>query len=280
MSPKKNAFMLSSATLMLTKFGSKPVFDLDPTADGVGLSEEIAVNLDSSMIELNAGVSQAIVDAQRTGIKASLSGSVKEYSAENLLRAQSISPTGLVTPMRGVLTADAAGGAVSLSISSSPVPGEASSAIAAAAGAIPAGATLLIQSANGTDIVFPTRSSAASTFAAGTHTVAIAGNYVIPAGMTFTAGSTVWIVNEMGVGTIDQTDLFSVKIAGTLSNFNRPVVAVFPKVIVTKGFNISFSEKQYGSMPWEMTPLLLTASEATGRLAEIGTKAPGRLYAA
>jgi hypothetical protein len=84
----------------------------------------------------------------------------------------------------------------------------------------------------------------------------------------------------MEAGSTDQGDLFSVKLVGTLANFGRPVVYVAPKVQITKGFNLSFSEKQYGAMPWEMRGLLLTASEATGRLAEIGTKAPGRLYAA
>jgi hypothetical protein len=98
--------------------------------------------------------------------------------------------------------------------------------------------------------------------------------------MTFPIGSSVWVVTEMEAGSMDQGDLFSVKIVGTLATFNRPVVYIAPKVQITKGFNLSFSEKEYGAMPWEMRPLLLASSEATGRLAEVGTKAPGRLYAA
>lgn len=276
---KKNAFMLSSAELMLAKFGTTPVFDLNPTDHSVGLAQEIAVTLDSSNVDLTAGVAQAIVDTKRTGVQAAISGSVREYSAENLLRAQGLA-NAAVQPRRGKLTADVASGAVSISITSDPIPGEAASAITAGAGSIPAGATLVIQSASGTELVFPTRASAASTEVTGTHTVAIAAPYAIPTGMSFKAGDSVWILTEMAIGDIGQTDLFSVKIVGTLSNFNRPVVAVFPKVSITKGFNLSFTETEYGAMPWEMRPMLLTSSEATGRLTEIGTKAPGRLYAA
>lgn len=276
---KKNAFMLSSATLMICKFGDFPPFDLTPAIHSVGLSEAIAVNLDSSNIDLTAGIAQAIVDSKRTNVQAGISGSIKEYSAENLLRSQGLASAATVAK-RGVLTAAAVGGAVSLSFATDAVPGEATSAFAAAAGEIPAGATILIQDPATPELVYPTKASGVSTFAAGTHTVAIAGLFAIPAGMTFPIGAKVWIVSEMGIGSMDQTDLFSVKIVGTLANFNRPLVAVFPKCQVTKGFNLTFSEKEYGMMPWEMRPMLLAASEAAGRLAEIGTSAPGKLYAA
>lgn len=275
--PKKNAFMLSSATLMMAKFGDIPVFDLTPADHSVGLSEEIAVNLDASNIDLTAGITQAIVDTKRTNVQAQITGSVKEYSAENLLRAQGLG-SGAVTAQRGKLSAVAAAAAVSLTVVSDAIPGETTSALDDA-DILPAGTTILIQDPNTPELVFPAVLSAASSFAAGAHTLPIA-NTAIPAGMSFPVDSKVWIVTAMSVGSMDQTDLFSVKIVGTLANFNRPVVAVFPKVQVIKGFNLTFSEKEYGMMPWEMRPMLLAASEATGRLAEIGTRAPGKVYAA
>lgn len=276
---KKNAFMLSSADLMMVKFGSTPVFDLNPNDHGVGLAQEIAINLDSSNLDLTFGVAQAIVDTHRTNVQVNITGSVKEYTAENLLRAQGLDPAGAKVARRGTLTAAANAAAVSLSIASDPIPGEATSALAAQAGTIEAGATLLIQTPDGL-VTFPTRASAASTFASGTHTVAIAAPYVIPVGMNFPIGSKVWVITEMAMGDTGSTELFSVKISGTLSNFNKPVVAVFPKVSVTKGFNLVFTETEYGSMPWELRPALLTQSEVTGRLTEIGTTAPGRVYVA
>jgi hypothetical protein len=208
-----------------------------------------------------------------------ISGTIREFTAQNVMRAMALNGNAIVSK-RGKLSAEAAAGAVSLSIVADTVPGDSSTAIAGSAGAIPAGATLVIQRPDGeTDYVFPTRSSGASTFSGGTHTVAIAGDFDIPAGMSFPVGSKVWILNEIQVGG-DQNDLFAVKITGTLSNFDKPVVFVAPKVSVMRGFNLSFTETEYGGMPWEMRPLLLSASEATGRLAEIGTKAPGRVYIA
>src|SRR3546814_8410534 len=70
---------------------------------------------------------------------------------------------------------------------------------------------------------------------------------------------------------IDRDDLFCVKIVGTLDSYDRPVTVVLPKVKISRGFNLQFSETEYGGMPWEMQPLLMSATEATDRLADIGT---------
>jgi hypothetical protein len=280
MSAKKNAFMLSSATLMMTKFGgAKTCFDLEPASDSVGLSKEIAVVVDSSNLDLTTGVAQALVDSKKTNVQSQITGSIQEYSADNLLRAQGLA-TVARQPLRGKLKTATAGGAVSLTLNDNPIPGEAASSLGAAAAAIKSGDTLLIQHPTIDGYVFPCRATADSTYAAGDHTVAIAAPFAIPAGMTFPVDSIVWVVTEMEAGSTDQGDLFSIKIVGTLANFGRPVVYVAPKVQVVKGFNLSFTETQYGAMPWEMRGLVLAASEATGRLVEVGTKAPGRLYAA
>lgn len=275
---KQNAFMLSDAALMLCKFGDTPVFDLTPADHGVGLAKEIACVIDSSNIDLTAGIAQALVDSKKTNVQSSITGTVMEYSAENLLRAQGFA-SGAVQPLRGKLSAEAAGGATSLSIVDDPIPGDAASTLGTTAGAIAAGDTVLIQHPTIPELVFPAIAKTASTFATGTHTVAITDT-AIPTGMTFPADSKVWRLSSFSAGSVDQGDMFSVKIVGTLANFNRPVVYIAPKVQITKGFNLSFTTTEYGGMPWEMRALLLSASEATGRLAEVGTRAPARLYAA
>lgn len=275
----KNAFMLSSATLMLNRFGdSVSVFDLNPTDHSVGLAKEITVAVDSSNLDLTAGVAQALVDSKKTNVQTAISATVQEFTAANFLRAQGFG-SGEVVAKRGKLTAQVTAAGVSLSVADSPIPGEATSSLGTAAGAVAAGASIIIQHATIPELVFVAKASAASTYSTSVHTIPIA-NTAIPIGMTFPIDSLVWIVSEVAVGSVDQGDLFSVKIVGTLANFNRPVVYVAPKVQITKGFNLSFTETEYGSMPWEMRGLLLSASEATGRLAEIGTRAPGKAYAA
>lgn len=277
---QKSAFSLSSATIMLGKAFTDDVFGLTPDLNSVGMVSQCNINLDSSVTELLNGVSQSSVDSKRTGVKSSISGNVYEMTAQNIMRAQAMS--GVAKQVhRGVLTAAAASGAVSLTIASDPIPGEPDSAITAITD-IPAGSTILIQRVNGeTDFVFPTKTSADATgTGGGPFTVPIAAPYAIPTNMSFPAGSSVWIVSPVGVGNIDADDLFCVKVTGVLSSYNRPVTFVAPKVRMVKGFAVSFNETQYSSMPWEMQPLLMSRGEANSapRLLDIGTRQPGLLY--
>lgn len=277
-SPQKNAFMLTEATIMLAPFGGTPVFDLVPATHSIGMAKEVTVNVESGSIDLTNGVAQALVESRKTNVNATISANVCEYTAQNFMYAQGLSGTATQVK-RGVLTANAAAAAVSLSVNSDPIPGDANSAIAAT-GDVPSGSTLIIQDANNPDRVFVTRTSGAAT-GTGPYTLPIAGAYATPTGVAFATGDKVYVVNEVGVADISEDNQVGVKIVGTLSSFNRPIVAVFPKVRITKGFNLSFTESEYGMMPWEMRPLLLSASEAAaGRLVEVGTRRPGLVYAA
>lgn len=275
-SPQKNAFMLSEATLMIAPFGGTPVFDLVPASHSVGMAQEVSVNVDSGSIDLLNGIAQAVVETRKTNVSAMISASVREFTAQNLMYAQGLGGTATQIK-RGALSAAAAAAAVSLSVNSDPVPGDSNSGITAV-GDVPSGSSLVVQDKANPDRVFVTRTTGAAT-GTGPYSLPIAGNYALPAGVGFAAGDYVWIVNEVGVADISEDSMVAIKISGVLANFNRPVVAVFPKVRVTKGFALSFTETEFGAMPWEMRPLLLTASEATGRLADIGTKRPGIVYA-
>lgn len=274
----KSAFSLSSATIMIGQAFTDDVFSLTPEDHSVGMSSEVVINLDSNVNSLLNGVAQAEVDSKRTGVTAGITGNVFEMTAQNFMRAQGMA--GAATPpKRGVLSAAAAGGAVSLSINSDPIPGEAGSAITAL-GDIPSGSTILLQRVDGeTDYVFPTVTTGAAT-GTGPYTVPIAAPYAIPAGMSFDAGTRVWIVTPVGVANIDSDDLFCVKIAGVLTQFDRPMVFVAPKVRVVRGFQLSYNETQYTSMPWELRPLLLSRGEVDSdpRLAAVGTRQSGLLY--
>ena len=271
------AFMLSSATLMIAPAFTTDVFSLTPALHSVGMVREVAISVDSSLLELKNGIAQATVDARRMGVSSTISGTVFEMTAKNLMVAAALDPTTATVVKRGVLTTAAAGAAVSLVYNSDPIPGQANSAIAAV-GDVPLGSTILLQRVGGeTDYVFPTISTGVTT-GTGPWTTPIASGSAIPAGMSFPVGSRVWVLTPIPVAQTDADALFGIKITGTLSNYDRPVTAVFPKCRVGKGFNLSYAETDYGSMPWELTPFLLSASEATGRLAELGTTAPGRLY--
>lgn len=273
-----NAFMLSSATLMIAPAFTTPVFDLIPATHSVGMARDVSVKVDSSLVQLKNGVAQTVVDARRTNVEAMISATIYEVTTKNLQRASALASGTAVQVKRGVLSSSVSAAAVSLSVTSDPIPGEAASAITAT-GDIPSGSTISIQRTDGEeDYVFPTVTSGAAT-GTGPYTVPIAGAYAIPAGMSFPAGSKVWIITPVGGADTTADDLFGVKITGTLSNYGRPVTILAPKVRISKGFQLSFTETDYGGMPFEMTPFVLSAGEATGRLSEIGTKRSFMVYA-
>ena len=275
-----NAFMLSSATMMIAPAFTTDVFTLNPTDNSVGMVRDITIPVESSQIELRNGITQTIVDSKRSNVSVTIGATIYEFTAKNLLYASALYGSGPVTVKRGTLKTTVTGGAgaTSLVVNSDPIPGQTDSAITAI-GDIPSGSTILIQRVGGQqDYVFPTKATAATTVAGSDYTVTVAAPYNVPTGMSFPAGSRVWIVSPVQIASLDADDLYGVKVTGTLSNYDRPVTVVFPKVRMTQGFNLSFTETEYGGMPWQMQPLLLTASEATGRLADIGTRAPGTVY--
>lgn len=278
---QKNAFMLSSATVMMAPaFGASgvsSVYDLTPALHSIGMVREVAVPVESSLIELKNGVAQATVDSKRTNVSAMISFTMFEFTAANAQRALGLAAATAPVIKRGVLTAALAGDAVTLTMTSDPVPGESTSALTVA-GDVPSGSTILIQRADGTDYVFPTKTSGVAVVTGGSFAVPIAGDYKVATAMSFPIGSKVWVIPAVKVAHTEYDDLFAVKIVGTLSNYNRPVVLVAPKVKVSKGFNLTFNETDYGGMPFELKPMLLSATEATGRLSDIGTKSPIDLY--
>ncbi len=271
---KTNAYLLGNATLMMCPFGEDP-FAMTPADHSIGMVKNIAMNVESDTIELRNGIQQVLVDSQKSNVRTTLSAEVYEFSAKNLLLGLSMNKA-TSAPKRGKLKTAVSGSATStITVLTNPLPGDPTSGISAA-GDIPSGATILIQRANGEDdYVFPVRTTAATSGTGGEFTVTAA----IPAGVTFAAGDTVWVVNEVPIGDQADQDFFSLKIAGTLSNYDKPVVMIIPKVKVIRGFQINFSETDYGNMPFEFTPYYLNSTEAAqGRMAEIGTKRTGYTY--
>lgn len=275
---QKSAFSLSSATIMLGKAFVDDVFSLTPGTHSVGMVSETNITLDSSLNSLLNGVAQSEVDSKRTNVQSMITGNVFEMTAQNFMRAHAMSGAAAAVK-RGRLGTALIGGATSVSITSDPIPGEASSAITNLSD-IPSGSTILIQRPGGEDdYVFPTKTSAAAT-GTGPFVLPLGTDHAIPAGMSFPVGSYVWVVPPVPVGDIDADDLFCVKITGVLSQFKRPLTYIAPKVRIVKGFGISYNETQYASMAWELKPQLMSVGEAASmpRLSEIGTRMSGRLY--
>lgn len=272
---KTNAFLLGEATLMIAPYADvASVFELTPAVHSVGMVRNVTLNQESDQVELRKGIQQNLVDSKKSNVRTTLSAEVFEFSAQNLFYSLSVGQAA-VSVKRGKLKTAAAGAASTIVVNTDPLPGDATSGISAV-GDIPNGATVLLQipGAGSNDYVLPIRVTAATTVATTDYTVTVA----IPAGMTFPVGTKVWVVNEVPVASTAEQDFFKVKVVGTMSNNERPITLILPKVKITKGFQLQFDEGNYTSMPFEFSPYFLAQSEIAGRLAEIGTAQQGKVY--
>lgn len=271
---KSPSFLIGNATVMLAP-RTVDVFSLNPDAHSVGLVKAVTVGMEADTIDLRHGIQQNLVDQKRSGVRLTTTFEGYEFTAQNLYRALGYADVAFQRK-RGTLAAAAAAGSTTLSITSNPIAGETASGITAV-GDIPSGSTVLIQKAGQSDFVFPVRTLGATT-GAGPYSVTL--DDAIPTGTSFAIGDTVWVVNELNVGSQEDSDFFGMKIVGTLSNDDVPVVVVFPKVKIIRGFNLSFSETDYSNMPFEISPFFLAASEipSGSRLTEIGTRVTGKAY--
>lgn len=272
---KNNAFLLGEATLMLAPYSdATSVFDLTPAAHSIGMVRNVQVTEESDKIELRKGIQQLLVDSKKSNVRVGISAEVFEFNAQNLFYSLSRATTA-VAPKRGKLKTAVTGPQATFVVNTDPLPGESATGISAV-GDIPNGATLIIQHATDTDYILPVKVTATTTVATTDYTVTAA----VPSGMSFPAGSKVWVVNEIGLGDTAEQDFFKAKIVGTLSNNSKPMAVVIPKLKIMKGFTLNFDEGNYTSMPFEFDPYMLTSAEATGRLAEIGTSKMIHAYAA
>lgn len=260
---KNNAFLLGEATLMMVPYSdATSVFELTPEDHSLGMVRNVNLSQEADEIELRKGIQQHLVDSKKSNVRTTLTAEVFEFSAQNIMYSLSLAKAADQSK-RGKLKTAVVGSAATITITSDPLPGEPDTGILNPSD-IPVGATVLIQvPGNGNDYVLPVKTTAATTGDVGDFVVTVA----IPADMAFPEGSRVWVVNEIPVASTAEQDFFKIKVVGTLSNNERPVVIVFPKVKVRRGFQLQFDEGNYTSMPFEFSTYFLSGSEATGNLA-------------
>lgn len=253
---KNPKFVIGNATVMLAPFG-EDAFALNPDAHSVGMVKAVSLEQTSEQIMLRNGIQQLTVDTQKSAVNFTATFEGYEFDAQNLTYALGVAGS-TVKRLRGRLTANAASGATTISVESYPIAGDAESVIDAV-GDIPSGATILLQNPDDPAEVYPVAATAATT-GTGPYVVTVEA---LPAAVT--TGWIVWIVNELQVGSFEQDEYFCAKIVGTLSANDEPIMVIIPKLKVTRGFNLSFSETDYSNLPFELTPMLMTRSEVTSK---------------
>lgn len=241
---KTNAFLLQTATLMI---GAKDdLFNLNDAAHSVGLVKNTKMGSDPAYIELTQGVKNNVVDSVMTSNKSSVSLEVYEYTAKNLmyslgLDGSTLTSTGLdyapTTNIAAAATTAVIGSDVSTTFG--------------------IGDWIEIRQGNDSHIA----KLSAVAYSAPDTTLTFAG-YAIPTGVTFVAANTkVRKVVQIDVGsTVDQPYL-SAKLAFAKLSDGYEITVLFPKIRISKGFNLSSQTDNYSNMPFEFTPYQMTPAD-------------------
>lgn len=255
---KNPKFVIGNATVMIAPY-SEDAFALNPDDHSVGMVKSVTMEQQADQIMLKNGIQQLTVDTQKSNVNMTTTFEGYEFDAKNLTYALGIAGS-TVTRLRGSLTAAAAVDDTTLTVASDPIGGDATTGIDDI-GDIPSGATLIIQNPDQPDEVYVVATTAATVDAVPNYTVT---TEPLPAAVGL--GWTVWVVNEIEAGSFEQDDFFCAKIVGTLSANNEPIVIVIPKLKITRGFNLSFSETDYSNLPFELSPIVMTKAEEAAKV--------------
>lgn len=246
---KTSKFLLANATIMVGPMAN--VFDLTPVDHSLGLTKQVTMNVDNKWTELTQGVTQTTVYTVNTGVDATLTGEIYEYTARNLAYAAGLDATG------AAFDEDLA----TYTLASSHT--HTSTAIALSTGGgtdFAAGDFVLLQQNLGDTVaVFKVASKS-------TDTLTPTSGYNFPANITFAVSTTtvyrIAAAAVVKVGAQTDTGLFGVKMVGTLPQNDRPIVAIFPKARIQKGLNLVFQEGNFSNMPFEIKPYALVPADA------------------
>jgi hypothetical protein len=242
--PKTQQFLLSTATVMLGPMAE--VFNLQPTQHSIGLVKNFRAMLETGVTELKHGVQNIVIASVVTEANMKASCEVYEYTARNLAYGAGLNPSGAVWEPGVIEKHDLA------QIFDD---GDTTIVLETGAGAnFTAGDWVVLQF--GEDQVHIAKIASIST-----DTLTVTG-YACPTGVAFpVVGTTVYRVAEIEVGPRDSSIFFGMKVVGILPNDSDPVTLVFPKVRITRGFELAFQTQDFGNMPMEFAAYPLVSTD-------------------
>jgi hypothetical protein len=246
-SARTQSFMLSTATVMIGPMAD--LYNLNKDAHSLGLAKNVVVSSEPSFIELTQGIRNQVVMSVKNNDGLKCSFDVSEFSLRNLAYAAGLDASGATYDPITVqhVTAGAAAPAATTVLVATDVTAQ-----------YPVGEWIWLQ--DGFDDKVHIAKISARSYAAPNTTITFAG-YAIPAGVTFPTGSRIGLVKPISLGgAVPQPDL-SAKIIGVMPKDQRPVVVMFPKIKITRGFNLNFLSDNFAAMPWEFTPYALVSTD-------------------
>lgn len=241
---KTNQFMIGDATIMVGAMAD--VFNLMPDKHGLGLTKNLAVRLETGNVELTQGISQTPVFSVQNQFSASGSFEVYEYTARNMAYGLGLNATGSAY--------DALTNSGPFLLDTAVVAAATSIPLATGAGADwQVGDWVIMQQSE--DYVFTAKVTAKTT-----DTLTI--DKATPAGLTW-AVDTTRVFRGRSVGAVGgENNYLSLKAVVITPNDKRPVPVLFPKIRITRGFDLSLGSSDFSNLPFEFQPYPLTPEDA------------------
>lgn len=252
---KTNQFMIGDATIMVGAMDD--VFNLMPDKHGLGLTKNLALRLETGNVELTQGISQTPVFSVQNQFSSTGSFEVYEYTARNMAYGLGLNASGsafdqIANPGPFVLNAPIAAAATSI-------------VLATGAGADWAVGDYVIMQQN-EDYVFAAKVT-------GVTSDTLTVDQATPAGMTW-AVATTRVFRSKSIGAVGgQNTYLSMKAAVITPKDQRPVPVLFPKIRITRGFDLSLGSTDFSNLPFEFQPYPLTPEDTL-----YSSFAPGELF--
>lgn len=244
-------FNIGPATVMIGPMDK--VLELTPEEHSIGLVKNIQVTTETNSVSLTQGIRNVEVDSQITSITNTFTSEVYEYTAANMAYAAGLDGKEFSKSGSYFLAADVTGGESATTISVS--------ADEDISSKFEAGSMMIMQSSTTEDYdkVLPVRVVSA---VYEENKINVTLEDPIPLGWNFQEGDKVFTVNIIPVGSDSEQPYLGVKIVGVFPKSNKPCVIIFPKAKVTGGFTLSFTSENYGNMPFEIKPYVLSKTDS------------------
>lgn len=227
---KTTNFMLGVATVMLGP--TEDLWDLTPAEHSIGLVKNYQMTSEPAYTELTQGIKNTIVFSTMTSNPVRASMEVYEYTAKNLLYGLGLDGSAAAPNTVMGTTASEVDGS---STPEDEVPlgtGEGST--------FAQGDTVMIDvGADDNCIIRKVASIATDTLTLDK-----------PVALVIPAGTKVYKVHAIDVGSKEEQPFLGAKIAGRLAD-GTPIVVLIPKVRITRGFTMAFGTENYGNLPFE-----------------------------
>lgn len=241
---KTNQFMIGEATMMVGAMAD--VFNLMPDKHGLGLTKNLALKIETGSVDLTQGIAQTPIFSIQNQYNPMASCEVYEYTARNLAYGLGFDASGstydaLTAPGPFLLSAPSAAASTTVTLE------------AGAGAGFSAGDWVIMQQAE--DYIFVAKVASKAT-----DTLTL--DRAVPAGLTYaTATTRVFRARALsGIG--GQNNFVSVKAAVIMPKDKRPVPILFPKVRITRGFDLSTGATDFSNLPFEFQPFALTPEDA------------------